>query len=137
MIHFTDCMFYESVDDTEAEFVEIFKTLMYSWNGRFGSSIDSRYGVCDDPLNPTWGVFGKLVTDYPHSQLRGRRVFVLQLVHGDVDLETIFTELLGRFDFIITNEYCLALDGSVDLDGFNRCLKIPGTGSLSIPSIFD
>jgi hypothetical protein len=94
--------------------------------------------VTDDQLCPTWGVFGKEIRNFPHSQLFFRPIFQVRLVYGDVDFSIVEKTLDGKFDFIMTNEYGMKLPKSVDLlDGVHRLYPMPNRQHLSVSSRVD
>lgn len=139
MVHFHEWIHYENPEHARAEFNMIFAEKFYTWEGNFGTwKGHDLYGVCDDPLSPTWGVFGKEVRNFPHSQLFFRPLFQVRLVYGDVDFPTIEKALDGKFDFILTNEYGLKLPKSVDLlDNLYKVYPLPNRYNISMPSRVD
>jgi hypothetical protein len=137
MLHFKDFVHYENHDDAKSEFDLIFSTNSYVWQGSLGKSRDSFFGVTNDPLNPSWGVFGKLITDYPHSQLYFRRIFKVRLVYGNVDFDFLERSLSKDFDFIMTNEFGLSLPKYIRLDSINIIYPLPHRHKINLPSLVD
>lgn len=123
MIHFKPNIFFEENRFARQEFLKIFAERVYEWDNHLGVCGDM-FGVTDDPYFPTWGVFGRYSDSYQHSQLYGHRLFILSLAYGEVDLSVVINSM-KNFDYIITNDFCLKIDGSIPIDGFNKVFPLP------------
>lgn len=124
MIHFFDDCYYETDHGKKEEFDAIFSSGFYAWDtDGFGNSGARMIGITDDSLNPTWGMFGRIVNNFPHSQLIGYDVLKLHFSYGDVDLDKSIKILRNHHvSYLLTNQYCFTDDSTINVDGFWKAI---------------